>query len=477
MIDSPLLETLKKLTETELQQLDKFVHSRLFYHPDNTSGVLALFEELMKYAPVFADNQALDRLNIAKQLNKTPQYVLKTASNLHAVVRKFISWAFREETDDDFFEQLALLKFYCERGLNQRFESLYEKVERYLAGDGKVISQEWLYKRFKLNAQKFDWLANSKSTTDLNLRTTLDSFEAYSLLQKAQYTYAMLVRILNFPFDTEGYLFVLADIERFCLRHTPEKNGLLLTFYEAILLLIEREDADFDRFKAHLQANESLLSVFDYHSLHGLERQYLLAQYTSGRNECLPQLFKTYQSHLEKHLLESNGYLSPFAFTNIVRYGCRLGELNWVEQFLKDYQQKLGGTPHPQELYRLYFAYFLIHKGQLDKAEAHLSVDFEDPITKVDARCFELMIMYETKSNLIDYKIESFRKLVRNTTGLPDVRREGFHNFALAFRKMLNPDLKRNNKKIDKIIAEIKAAPTSESIWLTNCLEKLKTRR
>ncbi|MBL7814702.1 MAG: hypothetical protein JNL70_06825 [Saprospiraceae bacterium] len=314
-------------------------------------------------------------------------------------------------------------------------------------------------------------------SADLHLRATLDSFEVYYLLQKAQLTYNLMLRRHNFPFDTEGYLSVLQDIERFGQRNTSEHNDLLLVFYEAILLLIEREDANFERFQRLLEKYSGALSNEDFHSLHGLERQHLLAQFNKGRTELLPQVFNIYRSHLQKGLLERNGYLMPFVFTNIVRYGCRVGEFDWVESFLTHYQHKIGGTQHPQDLYRLYFAYFLLFKGKLKEAEENISADFEDPITRVDARCLEMMILYDSRSDLVDYKIESFRKLVRNTAGLPDIRREGFHNFALTLRKMLNPDLKRNDKRIDKIIADVKSAPTSEFVWLINRLERLKSKR
>lgn len=477
MLDSSLLETLRHLTTSELKELDKFVHSRLFFHAKNASGVRALFDLLLPFAPNFDNDDALNHDNIAKQLGQTPQYIVKVTSELHTVVRQYIIWAFQDHKSDAFFEQLALLRFYEKRNLHQRFINLYEKLDKELRSLEKTISLEIQYKRFLLDEFKHIWSYKNKPTSDLHLRQTLDSFEAFTLLKKVQLTYNLLVRNLNSAFDTEGYVFVLEDIEKFCTKNGNEKNGLLLVYYEAILLIIEREDADFDLFQKLLAENSHLLDLEDYHSLHGFERQFLNIRYTKGQSELLPRIFKVYQSHLAKGLLESSGYLPPFTFTNIVRHACRLGELVWVEDFLEKYQYKLGGTANPKDLFRLYFAYFLIHKRQFDKAEAYLSADFDDPITKVDARCFELMLMYETESDLIDYKIESFRKLVRNTIGLPEVRRKGFHNFALTLRKMINPDLKYNDKRIEKIITEINTAPTSESIWLGQKLGKLKRKK
>ena len=164
----------------------------------------------------------------------------------------------------------------------------------------------------------------------------------------------------------------------------------------------------------------------------------------------------------------------PSVFANIVRYGCRCGALNWVRTFLDSCEHKLGGLRETTELFRLYSAYYYLYNAELKVAETHLCFDFEDALRKVDARCLELMILYQLGSPILEHKIDAFRKLVRNTKGLPEIRREGFHNFALSLRKMTNPDLTWNDRKIDKMIASIQAEVISEKFWL---IEQLKKRK
>ena len=112
MQHSNLFETLKLFNQEELHALEKFIHSRYFYHEDNASGVIALFEAIYLYAPSF-DSCELDRKKIGKKIGQNSEYVLKLASNLHNIIRKFIAFYYSEQQRDDFWQQITLLKFYA----------------------------------------------------------------------------------------------------------------------------------------------------------------------------------------------------------------------------------------------------------------------------------------------------------------------------------------------------------------------------
>jgi hypothetical protein len=477
MLNTPLLETLRLLDKNEWQQLDRFVHSRFFAHTDNASGVVALFEILKNHAPKFDDPEALSRTKIATALGQSEQYVAKVGSGLHAVVRRFLGWAYQIGPSQDFQEQLGLLRFYHEKDLPIRFKSLAEKLQVQLNQEEHPTNREHLFQQFQFNSHRSEWMQDYQPIQDINLLQTLHYLDSYYLLQKAQIVFNLILKNQNAAFQSIDY-FPFLEYVKNILAEQSEPNPLLQLYYEAILLLLDQDDSNFEHFQALLQQHHSSLAQYDYHSLSSLERQIILQKFNAGAIHLLKEVFSLYKRHLEHGLIQVEGKLTATSFANIVRYACRCGELKWVEHFLDQYQaEQLIGINNPQDFYRLHFAYFLIAKGNLDEAEHNLSLDFEDSIRKVDARCLELMVLYQKQSSLLEYKIESFRKLVRNTAGLPEIRRNGFHNFALAIRKMSNPDLKRNDKRIDKLVAEIQNTPTSESFWLIEQLKQLKSHR
>lgn len=477
MLNSPLLETLRLLEDKEWQQLDRFVHSRFFSHPDNASGVIALFELIKRYAPGFDHKEALSKKQIAAALGQSEQYVSKVTSGLHAVVRRFLGWTYQTELSHEFYEQLGLLQFYRKKELPLKFKSTADKVQGQLDAAMDKTNTESLFQQFLLNAKKSEWMQDYQPIQDINLLQTLHYLDSYYLLQKAQIVFNLILKNQNAAFQSIDYFPFLGYVKNI-LAEQSEPNPLLQLYYEAILLLLDQDDSNFEHFQALLQHHHSSLAQYDYHSLSSLERQIILQKFNAGAIHLLKEVFSLYKRHLEHGLIQVEGKLPATSFANIVRYACRCGELMWVEHFLDQYQaEQLIGINNPQDFYRLYFAYFLITKGNLDEAEHNLSLDFEDSIRKVDARCLELMVLYQKQSSLLEYKIESFRKMVRNTVGLPEIRRNGFHNFALVLRKMTNPDLKRNDKRIDKLVTEIQNTPTSESFWLIEQLKQLKSRQ
>lgn len=478
MLNSPLLETLRLLEDKEWQQLDRFVHSRFFSHSDNASGVIALFELIKRHAPDFEHSEALSKKQIAAALGQSEQYVSKVTSGLHAVVRRFLGWTYQTELSHEFYEQLGLLQFYRKKELPLKFKSLVDKVQGQLDAAMDKTNTESLFQQFLLNAKKSEWMQENQPSMDVNLLQTMHYLDCHYLLQKAQIVYSLILKNQNDSFQSVDYNPFLDYIRYFLRSNCSSIDELLSLYYEAIQLLLNREGADFDHFQCLLEKHQDSLSEYDFYSLSSLERQILLTRFRDGETHLLEKVFSLYKRHLEKGLIQMEGKLSSTSFSNIVRYGCRCGELDWVEQFLKEYgADQLSGVSNPDDLYRLYYAYFLLHKDLLDEAEHNLSLDFEDSIRKVDARCLELMVLYQKQSSLLEYKIESFRKMVRNTVGLPEIRRNGFHNFALVLRKMTNPDLKRNDKRIDKLVAEIQNTPTSESFWLIEQLKQLKSRQ
>jgi hypothetical protein len=203
MLDTALVETLRRLTKDEQRQLDLFVHSKFFYYEDNAKGVIALFDDLMAFAPDFTAAE-LDRLQVAKRLKQTPQYLTKVASGLHAVVRKFISYIFSENVQDEFFEQIPLLRFYQERRLNERFETLHKRLKKDLNTIKGHDSPTFNRKKYALNRLLAEFQVGQNIAEDHNLRATMDSLDELYLLEKAKLTYDLLYRRLSLPFNTEG---------------------------------------------------------------------------------------------------------------------------------------------------------------------------------------------------------------------------------------------------------------------------------
>jgi hypothetical protein len=467
---------LRQLTHEEQRQLDTFIHSRFFYYEDNAKGVIALFEDIMAFAPDFTAAE-LNRVQVAQRLKQTPQYLTKASSGLHAVLRQFISYIFSDNVKDDFFAQLSLLRFYQERRLTERFDTLYRRLEKDLNSIKGHDNPTFNRKNYALNRVLMDYQMRFNIVDDHNIRPTLDSLDAFYLLEKAKLTYDLLYRRLSYPFDTEGYLTVIEEIRQYHKKKHIDNFPILNLFYQAILLILKEKKSNFHQFQKLLNENNTALTTSERLSLNGLNRQILMVRYGNGEFDLMPIIFDLYRNHLYRGFLYQNGRLQMSAFSNIVRFGCRAGKLDWVACFLKKFENRLVSVPDAADFYKINYAYFLLHKGEWQKAETYLSQDFNNITYRLYARRIELMVLYETKFDGLDYKIDSFRKFIRNNRGaISEIQCDNDHNFALTLRKMCNLDLKWQNKRIEKLIEEIKTQKASEPQWLISKLQKFKRK-
>jgi hypothetical protein len=474
MLKSTLFDTLKLLTEEELNALDKFVHSRYFYHEDNASGVIALFEAILPYAPNFS-SEDLERTILGKKIEQSSEYVMKLASNLHNIVRKFITFYFHEQQKDDFWQQLTLLRFYAAKKAVDKFELLAERARRDLYENKEKEDEYFLQKELALNNCIFEFQIRYNPSGNSRLVQTIQSLDTFYYFRRLRLVYFSLVTKQNNLQSKINIDELLYDIEMLSQKKSLlDLHAGIYLFYQAILLFSGNKKGNFDKFSTILSQKGHLLSTDDQFLLNGLVRQIPILKRDYTLNFLI---FTTYKNHLYRKFLYADNKIFETNYRNVVRYGLACNQLKWVEKFIEIHENKLLGTQNPKEVVDLSKAYLYCFKKDFAKAEQYLSLDFEDIINKVDARKIQLMIQYETKFINVDTSVDAFRKFIANAKNLPHVHKEANNNFALTFRKLLNPNLKRNDKKIDKLIEEIGKSLVAESSWLIEKLKALKSKK
>lgn len=480
IISPPLIETLSLLSKNEIGHLDKFVHCQLNYYPENASGVIELFDLLKNYAPEFKDKRLLYKDRIAKVLGRNG--VDRLASGLHWVVRKYIGWVYQEESHDEFYQHMGMLRFYREKKEFEKFENQFKKTEELLYSSPEKLSNAVFYKFFLAHTLKSHMMQTHQPSSDLNLLNTLHYFNTFSLIQKAQIIYNLALRTKNISIDFVGYKSFIDETEIY-LASGARGIDLLRLYYQAIMIILGRDEVQPELFQSLLKEHEASLSPYDYKTLASLERQIFLKEILKGKIELTAPIFEIYKRDLDKGFIRI-AELTPSTFANIVRYGCRCNELKWVEDFLQQCEARFWND-NDLYLFKLYTAYFQLYKGDLVSAKKNISFNFEDPIRKVDSKCIELMYLYQSYDQSIEAKIATFKRLTPLKWLSPE-RYQSFNNFALALGNLiklnpnffLDPNLRNSpekyQKNIKKVIDKVKKEPTVEAIWLISHLERLK---
>ena len=185
---------------------------------------------------------------------------------------------------------------------------------------------------------------------------------------------------------------------------------------------------------------------------------YYRQKFLSG-HELLREIFDIYQI-MVKDLVWGKGHeLSPAHFKNIVSIGSRLGEFEWVKEFIKQ------STPYipADETERFIAAKYnmgILHFYQEDYPAAEscfhkVLPEVKDIFYELDSRTFLLMCYYETHNSLgMESLAHSTRMFLRKDRQLSPSHKKRYLNFTKLYRRLINI-APGNQKKLSQLQEEI----------------------
>jgi hypothetical protein len=107
-------------------------------------------------------------------------------------------------------------------------------------------------------------------------------------------------------------------------------------------LTSDDDEQHFNKLKQLLKTHHDKYSVKEARDMYTYAQNYCIKKINSGFGKYLHELFQLYKITLENKIVFAGKYLSHWAYKNIVGVGLRLGEFDWVEQFINDYKDQLN---------------------------------------------------------------------------------------------------------------------------------------
>src|SRR5690606_19315342 len=133
-----------------------------------------------------------------------------------------------------------------------------------------------------------------------------------------------------------------------------------------------------------------------------------------------------------------NGALSPWMFRNIIVTGLRLRDYQWVEEFIRDYQDKIE-VNYRESAVRFNLANLYFYQKRYGEVLALLqSVEYDDPAYNRDSKSILMATYYELEEfESLSSLLSSFELYLRRNKGLPDNRKEPYLNLIRFLRLLI----------------------------------------
>lgn len=479
MLNRKLLEVLKLLNSREREKFRLFLQSPYFNHRSNATDLLRLYERILTYN-VEDEHPNLSKAIVTLEFFPTKPFVEgqkgpidALASDLFSLVKRFMAQSAFEEKDLEFEEGMALAKVYRRYEMEERFWHLIMALRKSLQGS-KLRDADYFQRRFHLEVEAgaFETL-NNRFEDAVNLADSIRNLDINYAINKME-----LLCVLSYQqkLSQKVDFDVFAPLTQAVLQLSAEYQGISqYEIYRLVFQLIQQPEDDeaFSKFEHLLEKHSGEIPFEKVRNLKAYYRFFWNRRYTkSGGPLVRAQIFEVYKEHYEQGYFYEGDDIMINSLKVLVLLALKVGHADWVKKVLDDHPPtRICGTKYPIEAHSLCLAEYYFYTQKYTTAlETLMYKHFENPNYNLWAEMLLIKIYFETKDELLEYRMKALEQKVRRTK-LSDESKQRYYRFLQKLDKVIKYGWGKDSPKRARLIEEIKTTPgVLEREWL---LEKL----
>ncbi len=471
MYNSFLIEIIRALGVKGRQEAILFLASPYFNRGSNAQDVRALFNAVLNAAPDFQKEQ-LSRDLIYKMVFPgkpvIPGKLDKLMTELKKQLRLFVLTEdyFASEKED--WQELHWASWLRKHEMQEKFKLALDKVkkqERASLMPGNRLLLDIADEEFEWESFRNDW------SNELGIPNLIQELDLFYYVYRADLANRFLQQ--QKAFNTIDISILFRD-ESFYETQSP-----VLRLLRKVSLLLQKERPDITDFEQLLTLIEEdrpkipaqLLQIYFAYL-----RNICTIMIDAGQLEYIPILHQIQKTNLSDGYFNYEGKVHVNAYLNIVQIALRAKEIAWAMEVTENYKDLLYGVEHGHFFYHINLAYCLFAEGKYEESLSCIPDAQSAPQYFTMARRLELKAYYELNSDLLPYKMDSFRKFIERTA--PKTISANVRAMNLNFIYILNQlsqSPPKDRKRAEKILQRIEERPLlGERTWLIEKANNLK---
>jgi hypothetical protein len=438
MEDNKLYIVLKHFDKIEQNRLRKYIRSPYF----NVNETLMIFYDIL------TDNinkngkaGSLTKETIWKKLNAKEIYndvrFRKLGSDLLRLVENFLAQEVYEK------KPLQHINYLFEAVGQKNIDKLYNSAERsarLISNQHPQRTAEYYYYQYLIEKNYYETLdVDMMRSEKSNVEKIINYLDEFFLAEKIKWYVSLLSR-KNLVAHEYNLLFINEIIEH-VKRHNYSHNPAISVYFQLLLLRIDSEEENhFYQLIDLLDKFGSQFSLSELYELYSGGLNYCIQRLNQGYSKFVAEHHKLFKFMLNKEIAlaaSKNNELSPWDFKNSVLLALRLGEYDWTEKFIKDYQDKLPQDSRDNAVsYNLALVYF--YQKKFDKVIEQLrEVEYEDIGYNLGSKSMLIAIYYEQDEfEALISLCDSFKTFLNRHKDISEKQRFLYINYIQFVRKM-----------------------------------------
>jgi hypothetical protein len=465
MEGSDLLELFKILTDKELKGLQVYLGSTYTAKIRYRSEAVILLTILQNYTKQGKLADLSKELAFKKVFPSKPfvaTHLERVMFELTQAIRQFLLIESYMSEENALQQQLDLSDILRNRGLHPKATQTLEQAFKLLEQDKMKGTSH--YGKVYEAALMARTLASYNTTwkTDLHIAATLEHLDEYYYASK---------------FDLINHYLLLAKASR--LEHGKGQKGIMDTSIQLpdttiknvpYLLISEKiyqmliapapSKGSFDALLDLLYRYESDLSSKALQIFFGHLRNYCTNLVLNGHYELFPTIHQIHKHNLKKGYFFYEGKITRGAYYNIVNTALRSKETAWALSFAQEHKDLIIGTEEDrEEVYNIAMAHYYFYEGQYAQALEILPSHSANLDFHLLIRRLELKTYYETQSDLLTYKLDSFKMYL-----------------SRAVKSTISDDNREQNANFVNLLTQISQLQKGESERAQRVLERIEQK-
>ena len=463
MYSNKLIQVLRFFSRKEMTRFYELVQSPYF---NKHEEVKQLVSHLNQLYPRFIE-KTCERKTLFKNIFPNKKHDQKQLALLFTYTWRLLNqFLTQEELKENSLQQnLFLLQILRKKGHQRAYEKLLAEIENVLLKK-EIQNSKFSFHQFLVKAEAERYHSQlEKHETDWGIQQKQNHLDHFYFSEKLKDACEMMMRsrILQVEYSYEMLDNIIAVIEKNKKEyaHIPS----IIVYYHVFQMLAKATSESYQELIPILKKYESFFPKEELESIYNHLQHFCMNKINTGDNNYLSELFHLYQMQLQQDLLIENNYLSEWHYKNMVTVGLRLGELDWVKNFIENYRNRLDPEV-VKNAYTFNLAAYFYEANELEKVlDLLVKVEYSDIRYVLHAKSLLLRTYYDLNEYEAFLSLtESFQKYIHRNAQISDARKNGISNLVKFTKKtfQIKNELKFSRpeklqlelQKLQKTIAE-----------------------
>ncbi|PCH67842.1 MAG: hypothetical protein COC01_04925 [Bacteroidetes bacterium] len=435
MINSKLVQLLKAFSAKDIRKFREFVSSPYF---NKNNQLTDLCEFICNTYPKLPE-ESLEKRATFKALFPGESFkdtkIRNLMSDLLKLLEEFL--AIQDFTEEPLNKSLRLLNALNSRNLYKHFDS-YTGLVKNIQEKSPHRDGDFFLNQFQLEvSNNLFFEKQQKRVNGTNLQQITDNLDLFYLTNKLKFC----CEIFNYKnvVSTEYKVFLLDEILSYLKKHSYEHIPAVHIYYQILMTLTESEDeSHFESLKQMLEKNSNKFSAREARDMYAYAQNYCIKKINSGHSNYLNEIFNLYKELLTKEIILEDRLISPWHFKNIVTTALRLEEFDWVENFIRQYQNNLSKEFRENAVNYNIAALHFFRKEYSSALKLLQKVDFTDIYYHLDSKSMLLKTYFELEEHDGLFSLfDTFKIYLRRNKLISDYQKTVYLNLVKYTKKLV----------------------------------------